>query len=332
MAWWPPLWNQIGVTVSTVYQMNATTEHAGIVFRAPKTGTIDEIAAHLTVANAFDNGLRVSFQAINATGFNDGTPVENAVLASGSQATGWNSFGALSAGKSVTRGAVYCLVFDNVSFTAGDDVSIGSTSFLSSGEGFPYGILNAAKVNASLPNCALHYSDGTWALPSPTIWTLTVGGTNFNIDNATTPDEVGMAFQLPFPCRLTEALFPLQVAATGDFDVILYDASNTVLSTVSYDGNVTNSTSGRWYHCLLASAVDLAANTLYRIVYRPSTTNNVIIEYATMPNSGLFAANVWGGYGYATVRTDAGSWTNYNNGTDGYRIVAIALGLKGLNA
>lgn len=316
---------------TTTYLMDASGEKACLIFRVPKTGNIDRLAAVIAaVANAPDNGLRFSLQNVQLTdGQPDGTVDENATVASGSVATGWLESGALSASRAVTRNDLLAAVLDFPTFVAGDSVTVQGINFNGNQTGWPYGIANTAKQNSNLPQIFLRYDDAIWISVHPLIMPFT-SVTTLSMDTGTTPDEAGVAFTPQFDCKLREAYFMMSVPAAGDYDIVLYDSGNSVLSTESYDGDVTGSLSGRHYHFFLDSDVELAAGSLYRLVLKPTTLNNVTLTYAVVPSQ-MFDTTHGGTDFYLTARTDAGSWTNYNNGTDGYRKPGILLGFSHLD-
>jgi hypothetical protein len=324
--------NENFATATTTYVLDASGEIAAVIFKAPKTGSIDRVTAHVgAVGNTPDNGLRASLQNVNlTTGVNDGTPDENATIASGSVAVGLLEW-TLSASRSVTINEEVAVVIDIPTFTAGDSVTITHQSTGGNSVGFPYGIAaTSSKQSSAMPMLAVRYTTGEWYLLTP--WfNLFSSTTTFNIDNGTTPDEVGLAFTLPWNAKLAEAQWSIAVqATTSDFDIVLYDASNTVLSTSSEEGHIVASTSARRYLTMF-DHVTLTAGALYRLVIKPTTTNNVSLNYGVVPSGDLFLASQTGGVAYATARTDAGAWTNYDNGSDGYRIPYIQLWLSAVD-
>lgn len=333
-AWFPHgMWPNSTFSINTnTYVMDASGEKAVLVFRVPKTGNIDRLAAVIAaVGNAPDNGLRFSLQNVQATdGQPDGTVDENATVASGSVATGWLESGALSAARAVTRNDLLAAVIDFPTFVAGDSVTVQAMLFGTNIVNFPYGIANTSKQAINYPQIFLRYDDAIWMSVHPVLAPFT-SVTTFSMNTGTTPDEAGVAFTPQFDCKLREAFIQTSIAAAADFDIVLYDSGNNVLSTETYDGDVTGTTSGRHTHVYFDTDVELAAGSLYRLVVKAAAAAaNVTLTYGVVPSQ-MFDTTIGGTDYYATARTNAGSWTNYNNGTDGYRKPGILLGFSHLD-
>jgi hypothetical protein len=329
---YPTGWRSDGFTAASVV-IDATGEKSVLVCQIPKTGTVDKFAARVTaVTNAPDNGLRFSFQdVVTSTGLPDGVVDQFATVASGSVTVGWLDPGTFDSGRSVTRGDLIALVIDLPTFVAGDSVSIGRiTSVGTPTPGFPYGISGTVSRDGNtIPTVALHYDDGTWAYLSGVLALSNISTIGYH--SGSTPDEWGVAFQLPVPARIQGAQ-PATDLTSCNFDMVLYDASDNVLATMSWVAEM--SVGGTAPQTLLFSAdVDLDANTLYRLTLKPTeATSNVGITTATIPNADILR-DCWSGGAnvYATSRTNAGAWTDYNNGTDGYLRVPISLMLSGFD-
>lgn len=324
---------QVALDTSTLV-MDASGELVEMILQVPITGTVDRFGAVIAaVTNTPDNGLRFSFRDVSlSTGLQDTTVDQFATVASGSVATGWLDPGAFDSSRSVTRGDRLACVLDFPTFVAGDSVTTQSLNLFGASNvaGYPYTALNGAKNATRMAQFGLHYTDsgGFWVPIGGHGMTLCSARTAVSIDTGTTPDEVGNAFTLPFPAKLNKVMVVLQsTVAASDFDLVLYDSGGTPVATQSFDGDVYAGTgSNRFAFLHLASEVSLSANTLYRIVIKPTTTNNVSMTYQVL--AATTATMIGGGNIYMTQRTDAGAWTNYNNGTDGYRFLEMALGLS----
>lgn len=151
-------------------------------------------------------------------------------------------------------------------------------------------------------------------------------GSIFAYDNADSPDERAMRFQVPFACRCVGAIFDMgNIAAGADFTLSLWPASSTTdadaLGQKAIDGDtpVTTSTDGG----ILAywpSAVTLSINTTYYLGCRAdtSTANGIgLIEVAVpagITNAIRGLPVITNGAVYSSVRTwaagSAGAWTD----------------------
>jgi hypothetical protein len=277
-----------------------------------------------TVTNSPDNGLRACFQGVDlATGLQNGTVLgatNNAkVTYAHPVTTGWKStdFGETV---TVTRGQlIACVIEWAGAFTASDSVAITQFNVIggSATLAFPYGLsVTGTKQTSALPIIGLHYTDG-YAVVSEHVPAITThAAVAYNVDTGTA-DEWGLRFQVPFPCRLDglglEGFFPV---AGADFEVVLYDSADVVLSTLTHDGNVSGAASAGGQQFGLAAAADLTANVPYRVTIRPTTTANVTMAYFTFQSANLMDTMPGGQNFYMTSRLNqAGAWTDYNAGT-----------------
>lgn len=331
-GWFPSYIPMTGSLGSSTYVMDAAGEKAVLILQAPRAGTLDRFDFNVaTVTNSPDNGLRASFQGVSATdGQNDGTilgATNNAfVTYADPLTTGWKStnFGETV---TVTRGQLIACVLDFPTFVAADSVALSSFA-INAASGFPYGIsVTSTKNQTNLLVVALHYTDG-YAFISTVVpgCNSTTSTGNFNV-NTGTADEWGMGFQVPFPCKLNMVTATISVAAGANYEVLVYDSADTVLATLTMDGDITQSSSTRAYSFVIQSELTLAINTTYRVTLRPTTTANLTMDY--MGFAGDLMDTLEGGSSwYMTSRLNqGGSWTNYNNGTDGYRRPRMSLHL-----
>jgi hypothetical protein len=321
------------VTGTLTYLIDAASEKACLVFQAPKTGNLDRFDTGVTVGNSPDNGLRFSFQSVDATtGQPTGTilgATNNAsVTYAHSVTTGWKStnFTEVAA---VTRGDVIAACVEIPSFTASDSVTVTRTAGISRVEGFPYGISTVStKEGAYLPAIAIHYTDGYVSLgPQTFLGSDTTSNVAFKQDTGTA-DEWGMAFSLPFAFKLNAVHAFISIAAGANFDLVVYDSDgSTALATISHDGDITQGITGAQYTFFTQSELTLSANTTYRVAFKPSQTSaNVTLQYMTFQSAALMSAMEGGSDFYMTSRLDAGgSWTDYNSGTFRRPLMALQI-------
>ena len=325
------------INIST-YTLDASGEKCVLVVQAPKTGNIEGIETYIAaVGNAPDNGIRFSIQAVDGAGDNDGTPIQSVTTAGGTpSAAGWLDPGDLSAVIAVTKGDLLAIVVDTPSFTAADSLSIGG-SVTSTDYGFPYGIsATSTRQNNVLPIFALRYDDGTYPALLPEAWAVRQV-TSVAFDTADTPDEFGGSFEFPFPATLSGVavqLRPTSGTAGNSYDIVVYDSDGTtVLHTQSVDSDVASTANQfRAQHILFSANVPLSENTKYRVVVKAASATIVVAVAYTVFNSLALMDTVTGGQDvYATQRTDAGAWTDFNNVTDGFRKARISLLLTGFS-
>lgn len=303
--------------------LNASGDRLGFVIQCPKAGTLDWFEYCLsTVANNPDNGMRSSFQTVDAaTGNPDGTQSQFRDITGTFTSNTWkvppgvmtDDGTDVGVKRTVVAGEMLACVIDFVSFTASDSISFATLSVNSGGQQIVTNQYVAdastgtyAKSTTTLPILALKYSDGTYAEFDVPIWPLlTLNARTFN--NASTPDERALRFQVPLPCRCAGAWIRMDLDNAAD--VVLYDAASSVLATASLDPDIRSVNGGVPFK-VLWTAVDLAASTTYRLAIKP-TTGSSIITYDFDVNAAALMACVSGGAGfYGSTRTDAGAWTD----------------------
>ena len=319
--WMPSYYPTAWAVGTTAYLIDATGEKAVCVCHAPKIGNIDRFDFNVAaVTNSPDNGLRASLQGVDlATGQNNGTilgATNNAfALYAHTVTTGWKSsnFGEVAA---VTRGQLLACVLDLPTFVASDSLSLSSLNLNTNACGVPYGIsVTGTKLATQLPLLALHYTDG-YVPVSPWLPGLnTLANITYNSTTGVA-DEWGLAFKIAAPCMLNAVGLTITVVAGADFELVVYDAANNILSTTVHDGDVTGLTTQAGFTIPVQTELELAANTLYRVTVRPTTANNISMQYMTFASLDLMDTAEGGRDWYMTSRLNqSGPWTDYNSGT-----------------
>lgn len=323
------------INVST-YVIDATGEKAAFIIQAPKTGNITKFETNVvTVTNAPDDGLRLSFQDVNTTtGQPDGTVDQFVKTLGGTpSSSGWLNAGNFDNSRAVTKGDIFACVIDIETFTTGDSLAIGGITS-SSDSGFPYGISASTTKNTTvLLIIVLAYDDGTYEIVEAEVWPIsTVNAVSY--DTADSPDEVGLVFEFPFPVTLNGlAAFLRPTTGTGgnSYSFILYDESDNVLESLLVDSDINGNPAGLFLQTyIFDTAINLDANTIYRLTARAESATIVIQTWYNTYNS-LELMNAVFNNSSMTQRTNAGSWTNFDNGTDGYRLPRFHLLLSGFN-
>ena len=139
------------------------------------------------------------------------------------------------------------------------------------------------------------------------------------VNTGSTPDEYGLKFQLPFPARINGCMFwKLAFNAGADFDIVLYDAADTALFTAaqSVDQSLFQARDVSIDAIGFSETVDLSANTVYRLVAKPTTANSMFIRYATFDDAADLRGSYWGEKFVSTERTtNGGSPSAWTDGT-----------------
>jgi hypothetical protein len=323
---WPKGSFQIG---NSAFSQNGSTDFYAMVVRIPKTGTLSKV--HFRMANAITGDTyRVSFQDVDSAGHPDGTADEyrTLVVSSGDDnkilTTGILSNTGADGGtkRSVTAGDVIAVVLDWDSYVSGSlqPSRLTATEWLgpatcmqSTNSGSTWVPLEGA------PLLALEYDDGSFAF----LEGCSLFGTQLatTLGSGSSPDEYAMRFKLPWPVRTTGAIF---MAATTLCDLTLFtDAGTTVAgpATNDVDSNVDD-VARAWYW---SSAVDLAADTWYRLSWKPTTatTKQVVVHDLTVANQ--MQTLPLGSNMMMSTRTDGGSWTNVTTKFIPFSLIVTAL-------
>lgn len=292
--------------------LTTTSQYAAMVFRAPKTGTLDKIGfTILNVGSAQD--LTVSFQDVNSTGFPDGSidqfrgvpsasVVSNTFVVTDAITSDGTNTGSK---RSVTQGDWVAFV---IQLDVNGNVQIGSlaTSGLNNSA---YPIDNGSKQGRALMILVI-YDDGTYGIvdqfATPTV--LNASSTNFN--NGSSPDEQGLKVSYPFPVKTSGAW--VKAGISGAFDVVLYDSDGTsVLASVSNAAGQRLADNSTTYFVPFTSTATLVKNTAYRLTIKPTSATSTSIWYFDVDNAAyLDAVDSLGQAALFTARTDAGAWTD----------------------
>jgi hypothetical protein len=280
-------------------------------------------------ATLLDNAsvIRYSFQDVNpANGEPDGVQDEyKDVVGADITAATWEDVDPLTddgtpggVKRAVTKGELLAAVIEYQTFTAADVYSFdhGASVNTSLASGFPY---HAADVGAGYvkqvvaSRMALKYYDvknaqGSFEPLSPDILPVTTLDTH-TFNSGSTPDEVGISFILPFLATATGVWVQIDASAAGAaWDVILYDAADVALSTISITKNVVSS-AGLTQFQYLDNEVPLSIGVTYRLAVKPTTVNNVVLYQANTPST-RSAGGLSGGTAIQkTYRTNAGAWS-----------------------
>jgi len=307
--------------------LNGATDKWACVFRVPKSGTLDqfEFRGEKIVLDGA-SAVRLSFQNVNpADGLPDGVQDEFVDMATGDFVAGeWQrpptvitddgTVGGVK--RSVTQGDLLSAVIEFQTFTALDDIRIKTLDAQTPKveHVFPYFAADAGAgyvKGTRQPVLALKYSDGSFAELAPNIIpSVATAGISYN--SGSSPDEIGIRFRVPFPIKVKGGWVLLDSFTGGALtDLVLYDSDGaTVLATVNMDPDVSaNNGVGVQFH-YFNSEITLLANTYYRFVCKPTTTNGIILVQWTADVAALLDTLPGGQDFHRTHRTDGGAWSN----------------------
>ena len=297
--------------------MDSASQVVGGVFRIPTTGTVLAIGfccESVTTGDPYKGQLET---VSDTTGLPTGTLyVANATGSLTVTAPGMKFFELNGgSGVSVTKGALVAGVIRSDTWVYGNTswyFSVGGNS----SQKFPYALSGSGPSNAtSSPHALLVYSDGL-VIPFGCYCSLGAPAGQ-SINSGTTPDEVAQVVSLPYDCAI-DGVYMMMETMQGTVQVVLYDASNNVLESITVDndqlGNGSSTVPMFWQ---FASEVTLTKDATYRVAFKSSNTTNHAINNYELPDYGgtggpLKAYKMFspGGKLYLSQRTDAGSWTD----------------------
>lgn len=329
--WIPPSWMDtasIPAFLATA-AMNTAARFEAAVFQVPKSGTLDQFEWRQGAnTNAPDNGFRFSFQDVTTLGAPDNTEDQFALvttvgtgvwLVPNNVMTNDGTPGGVK--RVVTKGDWLACVMRFESFVAGDSITMtgvgcGGSNFSQIAPALAYMLTTSnsgtawSKSNVlGLPALALKYDDGTYAvLEWPFIPALNLNTLTFN--NGSTPDERGLLFQVPFPCRLSGAWVRIDV--DNPVDIVLYNAADTIIASASLVAGRRVQNNSLNTRVNFVTPVTLTPNVNYRLTVLPTSASSVIIYDFDTATSAIRESIDGGATWMSTQRTNAGAWTNVN--------------------
>jgi hypothetical protein len=278
----PALWIPAPEAYPTAYGvrlLDATTDRFAWIFAAPKAGNLQKIGfltGSVPALNA-SSTLVFSLQDVTTTtGFPDDTDDQSVTIPNGSITANTMILGTLGSTRTVAKGDYVAAVVKYGSFTGGDQVNFNTLAISGNNNlGSEYGANNLtgsyAKFNLVVP-FELEYDDGTRIFSPGTAYPWSALGSDV-YNNTLTPDEVGLQFQVPMPCRLGGVF--LFAAIAGDCNINLYtSASKTTLRSLDKDFN----NGGTLSYMVPTTAATLAANTTYVLSVEPTSAGNVTLR------------------------------------------------------
>jgi len=289
---WPQTGTDIGTTpnyTTTQYTIDAAGEKAAAIFRVPKTGTISAVTFRTATVTTGDT-VDVRLETVDlSTGFPSGSLFgtntnASQVIGSGDDNTMFTT--TLTAGASVTVGDLIACVIVNGG-GGGSMQIVGFTA--NSAIDFPFGALYTgswAGVIATPIMAGMQYNDSSYSyIPNiPVAETITQTA----YSSSTNPNHRALQFQVTVPCRVSG--FWAAFDCDNDTDVLLVDdnwdgTNGDALARTSIDKDVRRSTVIGSHIMPFPNTVTLTANTIYRLVLKPTTTSNIIMGAFTVASA-----------------------------------------------
>ncbi len=302
--------------------LDAAADAVGAIYKAPRAGTIDRIGVWTVSVVGTSPTYRLALETVAdgpqpSNTVRTNTAVQPAQLLT-TLSAGWTWHTLTNALDNVTAGMEIAATvrYSSGTVDGSNHALVANNVITNATRNHPFPVVNTTGAWATFaraPIIALRYSDDFIVRG---VCPINFLGTS-NFAQNSTPDERGIFFTPPFTMSCigaAAAIFPTGTAA--DFDIVLYDSASTALRTVSFDVNRVSAATSWGQFRVGWSPVTLTQGANYRITLRPSTNNNVRLatyRYASQAELLTFQD------AYLTERTDAGSWTTFNNATDGFR-------------
>lgn len=170
------------------------------------------------------------------------------------------------------------------------------------------------------PNVVVVASDGTRGYIYGG-YVASVGSTTQTWNNTSGTKEYGNILRFPFPARA----YGIAVGNNfgGNCDLILYTdplGTPAAAGTISVDLNqISNSNATSDGRFMFASPIDLAANTDYAVIAKPTSATSVIMPYKTY-NDASHQNSDWLGTDCYAISRNAGAFASQNSNKDRYAI------------
>lgn len=279
--------------------LDAAEEFIALVFRIPKTGTLNKIGwqcGTITAGTSFV--LKISVETVAAT---VGQPVATTnaaktLYASGAESADITSLTSNSiyytaingtTGISVNAGDLVAVTFRLTAVT-GSTINISSVQYGSVYSGVQYGQAHDCYTATYLgstwalwaypPIIGLEYSDGMCSTPH---LVAPYANSSWQWGSNDSPDRRGIKFRVPYACRLYGAV--ITADADSDIDIIMYDSDGY---TVKTGFPITLTSAQRRYNSvsdniiIFSSKPEISADTWYRIIALPKNTTDITLHYA----------------------------------------------------
>lgn len=267
------------------------------------------------------SALTLSLQDVSLTGTviqPDGTPDQTVAIPNADAAFAaltWFRTSTLSAPRSVSCGDWLAVVweYDGSGKQTGDDIRIamgnsedGNFAAFEASNTFNGSVWGSTTGRGVYP-VVFEFSDGSfgrfgrYGFPFSAIDVLSYAS------NTSGADEHALEFKLVDPIAIEGGEW-VMTASGDDVDLILYRGT-TVLATSTFKGKYSlDTTNRRRAMALFSDAVQLSANTVYRLAVRPSSTNPIALAYFDVADADHMQLHFGGVTWRLISRVDGGAW------------------------
>ncbi len=207
-----------------------------------------------------------------------------------------------SGSKTLSHGDLVAVVFDMTARGNVDSVTVATSTASFMGRGTAINFVGGVWVTTADegPNVVITFDDGTLGIIDSTTIANSVAGAQESWDDADTPDERGLRFQVPWDCKIDAfyACMDTNADATADFTVKLYtDPTGTpglVTSVSVLSEQMSSFATSLTCIFTLPAEVSLTKNTNYGLtILALGSSNDVELTIHTLGNEAYRA--LWPG-------------------------------------
>jgi hypothetical protein len=308
--------------------LDGSTYPIGVIFRVPKTGTLDTCEFRLsTITTAQD--MNVEFRSVSESTGVPGSVDQSRTVPSASVSTGWVVPGLVTSDgtdvgtkRTVTQGELLCVSW-NWPGTTGSVLFVthfwyAGMGVYSVGNPFPAfrrasggGSLTIKTVGDRIPTIALKYDDGTYGHIPFAYPRSNHSSTSVSLNSS--PDEIGFRIKMP----VTAKCVGVWGMHNGDCQFklrLMDDASTELITPVEFETNYNQQNSGSYnWHMHFNREVTLQQNTFYRVSMEGTNAGNSFTAlYNVIANTAH--AEAWGTPERTWIeRTNGGAWTEHTD-------------------
>jgi len=322
----------------TTIALDSANDQAAWIFHCGRadgsTVAIEKVGVVVTATAGSVPNYTLSIQGVTSARKPDGTIKGGgspASVVTSSFSAGYNEF-SLANTYTPSAGEQLALVITNSAADAGNNITIATGYTANVGgaaaQGGPFGVestdggSNWAHTVTSQKCTAfgVRYNSAADTLYVP--WCLPYDSIDAEVSgwiSSGDPLYKGSLWTPEYGCRLIGARMVIRVGDTSDFNVKLFEGSNTTpVLTRTVEGDVGLYTSGGFYIATIGlGPYTLAASTAYRLVVQPTTTNAFSGCFSVgFASDEALTSSI--GKIYKTTSPSSISWTDYDNGGDGY--------------
>lgn len=244
----------------------------------------------VTWNNATNNttNVRVGVQAVTATGVNDDnwTGKPQADLLAGTATVSANAVmkTAIASGSlSIANGDLLAIGFEMTAHGSTDSVTLRRPSLdvVASVSDTAIDTGSGPGLSGFVGMVAIEFADGTFGYLEPDIYPHIYEASS-TFSNASTPDEIALVMQWPYPVKAAGlCAFLGSIAAADDFELILYSdplGSPVAQKTLTFDSDLYAVGNNRHFAKQFSAYYDIAANTNVAVAVRPTTANTITYQ------------------------------------------------------